>query len=165
MKTKWKVLAIIAAVAVLIASIGSAIAYFSTSAKTLGEQPVSLGTSIEETVSDWTKHVVVSADEDSFPVYVRARAFTDSRFTLTYSWNGDEWKDGGDGFYYYYKVVNASESTTELNVKINNLPADLKEGFDFNVIVIYECTRATDEDGQPIAANWNDVIDLNGGDK
>ena len=163
MKTKWKVLAIIAAIAVLMASIGSAVAYFSTSAKTSGEQPVSLGTEIEETVTDWTKHVTVSTDQDSFPVYVRVRAFTDSRFMLTYSWSGDDWKDEGDGFYYYSKVLYASESTTELDVNINNIPKDLKEGFDFNVIVIYECTRATDDDGQFITPNWEDAIDLNGG--
>ena len=84
-------------------------------------------------------------------------------FSLTYSWSGDDWKDEGDGFYYYSKVLYASESTTELDVKINNIPKDLKEGFDFNVIVIYECTRATDDEGQLITANWEDVIDLNGG--
>ena len=163
MKTKWKVLAVIAVAAVLIASLGSAISYFTTYATTLGQQPVELGTRIEEEISDWTKHVVITADENSFPVYVRAMAFTDSRFTLTYSWNENEWSKGDKDYYYYSEILYAGQSTTELNVKINNVPTDQLEGVDFNVIVIYECCRATDENGNIIAPNWDKVIDLTGG--
>ena len=84
MKSKWKVLAVVAVVAVLLAAIGSGMAYFTTYASTQGQQPVNLGTEIEESITDWTKHVVIRSNPFSIPVYVRARAFTDGRFTLTY---------------------------------------------------------------------------------
>ena len=167
MKSKWKVLAVVAVIAVLLAAIGSGMAYFTTYARTDGQRPVSLGTEIEETITDWAKHVVIKADQNSFPVYVRAKAFADSRFAVSYT-PSEGWKDGGDGFYYYEKILYAGESTTELLVQIpkeevKKIPEEELKGFEFNVVVVYECTKAIDDEGNIIEPNWEQPIDLSGG--
>ena len=62
---------------------------------------------------------------------------------------------GSDGYYYYTPIVNAGETTTILKVLIGNVPEDVKEGDEFNVIVIYETTPVQyREDGTPYA-DWS----------
>ena len=172
MKSKWKVLAVVAVVAVLLAAIGSGMAYFTTYASTQGQQPVNLGTEIEESITDWTKHVVIRSNPFSIPVYVRARAFTDGRFTLTYPQTAG-WTANSDGYFYYDEILYASESTSELQVhiklgdrEINSITnkEELKN-LGFNVVVVYECTRATDDNGNVIQPNWDQLIDLSGGEQ
>ncbi len=71
----------------------------------------------------------------------------------------DDWILGEDGFYYYQKILNAGETTTDLNIHINGVSTDVDEE-DFNVVVVYECTRVLyDEEGNLLEADWHKTIE------
>ena len=79
-----------AAVMMAGAGVGKAWAYFTTYTEAAGGYTVHLGdrTEITEEFTNWTKHVVITSEEDSEPVYIRVRAFCGSRYTLQYSGEG-----------------------------------------------------------------------------
>ena len=160
MKKKTIFLLALSVTLILIASINSAIAYFSTYAEGRGGYLFGLGeTDIEESFSSWTKRVKISNSEDGQPVYIRARAFAGDEYSLLYS--GDGWTLGGDGYYYYDEILYGGERTPELLVRIENVPYDMIPGDGFNVVVVYESTKVIyDENGVPYA-DWN--IRLEGG--
>lgn len=153
-------LAFFALAGVMTAGIGRAWAYFTTYAEAQGSIAIELGdeTEIEERFSGWVKHVTVTSEEGSEPVYIRAKAFGGGRYSLTYS--GEGWSEGTDGYYYYDGMVPGGGKTTELSVSIGNIPEEeLKDNLTFNVIVIYESTPVMyNEDGTPYA-DWNAVLD------
>ena len=161
MKGKYNLLlGILAVCLILSAGIGSATAYFTTYSTAEGGQLLDLGdsTKIEEQVSNWTKHLKISSDKESEPVFVRARAICGSQYALVYS-GGDGWSDGGDGWWYYGPILYAEGSTTVLDVKIENIPEDAKEGDSFNVVVYYQSTPVLyDENGTPYA-DWSLAFD------
>ncbi len=158
MKKRDIFLAVFAAVLVLAGSAGSAWAYFTTYVEARGMLTLEMGdeTTIDEPkFESWTKHIVVSSDKGSKPVYVRARAFCGSEYKLVYT-GSSKWTPGSDGYYYYSDILNGGEKTEELLVKIENVPVeDVKDGSEFNVVVIYETTPVLyDESGKPYA-DWN----------
>lgn len=168
MKKKTMILAVLAVVLVLTASLGSAWAYFTASTEASGGYKITLNTGVtpDESFSDWTKHVTVTANEDSMPVFVRAIAYAGSQYKLDYL--GEDWELGADGYYYYKNVLNASESTSELLIAIGNVPDDALVGDAFNVIVKYESTPALYNEDGTITADWNAVLasdNVEGGDK
>ena len=79
---------------VLTAAAGEALAYFTTYTSASGSYAIDLGsdTRIEEEYSNRTKRLVVSNDGTQ-PVYVRARAFSGSQCTLTYSSADGRWPE------------------------------------------------------------------------
>lgn len=153
-------LAFSALAGVMTAGLGKAWAYFTTYAQAQGSIAIELGdeTEIEERFSGWVKHVTVTSEEGSEPVYIRAKAFSGGRYSLTYS--GDGWSEGTDGYLYYDEMVPGGGKTAELSVSIGNIPEeDLKDNLTFNVIVVYESTPVMyNEDGTPYA-DWNAVLD------
>lgn len=167
MKKRNICLAALAAVLILAGSAGSAWAYFTTYVEAQGTQTIALGdeTTIEEPEPvDWTKHVVITSDEDSRPVYVRARAFSGSQYPLNFSGSA-KWTPGADGYYYYSDILNAGESTEELLIKINGIPEEIRESMELNVAVIYETTPVLyDEGGNPYA-DWNGDVTVEGGNR
>lgn len=137
---------------ILAAGLGRANAYFTTYAEARGGVTVRLGSRTEliEEVSDWTKRVSVTSDSDSQPVYIRARAFCGSAYHLKYSDSSNLWRDGGDGYYYYQEILRGGETTSELNIEIENAPETAAAGDSFQVVVVYESTPVCyDEDGNP----------------
>ena len=159
MKKKLFGLFALALLLVLAGTLRSSLASFTTYAYALGGKPIRLGSEneIHEEFSSWTKHVTIQANADSEPVFVRARAYADENVSLTITDESGAWTDGGDGWYYYAYVLAAGESTRELLVRISGLPADAQIGTDFNVVVVYECTRALYRaDGTPYP-DWNNV--------
>lgn len=78
MKKKDVLLSAAACLLVLCTSISNAWAYFTTYSSAAGSITIHMGdeTEIEESISDWTKHVVITSTEDSGPVYIRAKAFS-----------------------------------------------------------------------------------------
>ena len=160
MKRAKILLAALALLLVIGVSVPSAMAYFTAYTEAQGAQSLTLApkTTFEETeVQNWTKHLVMQNTGES-PVYVRARAFAGSEFTLTYSGNG--WSDGGDGYWYYGAILEAGQSSEELLVAIGNIPQDVKEGDGFNVAVVYEATPVRyDENGNPYA-DWSVILDV-----
>lgn len=156
MKRKNILLAALAVSLTLSAGAGSAWAYFTTYTDAAGGYTLELGdkTTVSENFSSWTKQVSITSREDSQPVYVRARAFCGSEYTLVYS-GSEKWSPNSDGYYYYSDILNAGESTEILDVKIENIPEDVKNGDNFNVVVIYETTPVRyREDGTPYA-DWS----------
>ncbi len=162
MKKKNCLLAVLVLAVVLTAGIKKAWAYFTTYAEAAGGYTIELGdrTEVKEEFDQWVKHVVVTADADSKePVYIRARAFCGSAYTLDYSDASGKWTPGGDGYYYYSDVLKAGESTEELLVHIGNIPKDAEVGDSFHVAVIYESAPLRyDEEGNPYAG-WDEILD------
>ena len=140
-------------------SIGSALAYFTTYTEAKGGYTISLGdkTTVDEpTFSEWTKHVVITSANDSEPVWVRAKAFCGSEYSLVYSDKSGKWLPNSDGYYYYKDILTAGQSTEELLVKIENIPEDAE---DFDIVVVYETTPVLyDESGEPYA-DWTLKVD------
>lgn len=164
---KFNILAAtLAVLLVLGAGIGSAMAYFTTYVRAEGGMVIHLGDreEITEEFSNWTKHVVITSDQESQPVYIRARGYAGVQYDLTYSGSG--WTDGGDGWWYYSEIVPGGGSTAPLDVKIDNVPKNAKNGDSFNVAVVYESTLVRyDAEGNPYA-NWDEILDaeVNGGE-
>lgn len=181
MKRSHIFLAFLAAGLLLTGSIGDAWAYFTTYVEAKGGYPLLLGdeTEVEEGFSAWIKSLVISSEEDSEPVYVRAKAFSGAAYPLTYSdgeaFNEENpgagsadgasavWTPGADGYYYYGKVLYGGGRTNELQVKIENVPKneDITEK-EFNVVVIYETTPVQyKEDGTPYGVDeidWDKAV-------
>lgn len=161
MKRKNCLLAALVLAVILTAGIGKAWAYFTTYAEAAGGYTIELGdrTQIREEFADWTKRVVITAEEDSKePVYVRAKAFCGNAYTLDYSDASGKWTPGGDGYYYYGDALKAGESAEELLVHIGNIPKEAKVGDSFHVAVIYESTPVRyNADGTPYA-DWDEVL-------
>lgn len=163
MKRRSILLAVLVLVLVLSASIGTTMAYFTTYSKADGDIPVDLGdhTEIQEQFSQWTKHVTITSDEDSQPVFVRARAYGATGYTLTYS--GAGWSNGGDGWYYCDAILYGGGSTATLDVLVGNVPESVEDGEHFNVIVVYETTPVRYQaDGTPYA-DWAETLITSGG--
>lgn len=159
MKKKNILLAALAVSLTLSAGAGSAWAYFTTYANASGGYTLSLGdkTTVSEDFSSWTKHVVITSQTDSQPVYVRAKAFCGSDYELIYS-GSNKWSPSNDGYYYYSDILNGGASTDALDVKIENIPEEVKDGDSFNVVVIYETTPVRyHEDGTPYA-DWSATL-------
>ena len=104
-------------------------------------------------------------------MYVRAKAFSGSRYPLSYSSADGSWQEGSDGYYYYNEILPGTvvgedgtvtaAVTSELLVRIE-FPEDAQEGDDCNVVVIYESVPVQyDTDGsalEPWAADWSAAL-------
>lgn len=146
---------------VLTAGLTDAGAYFTTYTEAEGGYPVEFGdtTTVEETVSNWTKHLRITNQAESGPVYVRARAYCGSLYSLSYESESEYWSRTSDeeGFYYYNKILEAGETTEELLIRIADIPQDTSASF--NVIVVYESTPVQyDENGNPYM-DWSLKLD------
>ena len=147
MSKKMKRITLFTALLVLLISIPSTLAYFSAYKTSTSSHALKLGESstiIENKVESGEKQLVITADEDSGPIFVRAKAFAPEGVTLSYE--GENWSAGEESFYYYSEVIQKGESTSTLYVKMTDLP---EEGEEFHVVVVYEATPAVYENG-----NW-----------
>ena len=165
MKKRTLILAVLAVVLVLSASIGSAVAYFTTYATARGGYVIYLGdrTEMEEHISNNRKTVQIfnraqsAGDIGKYPVFVRVKAFTDSDGTLDYDANtGSLWQPKNDGYWYYQKPLYAGTAAhpegavTDPFVVTINLNRALKEGEELDVIVVYDSVAAVfNADGSP----------------
>lgn len=165
--------AIIAVVAIILtASVGATIAYFTaaTTAKASIETSFSEYTSIQqvskEDIVDWMMPFSVTNDADSHrEVYVRAKAFNGSKYGMTCSnpvGGAQNWTLHDDDYYYYGPILGVNQSTTTLEVRMdnyNNALSDAPVGEAFQVGVIYETTPVLyDASGNPYA-DWSYTLD------
>lgn len=169
-------LCLLAGFSVLAAGVNGTLAYFTTYTGAEGGHVVHLGdrTQIRESFDSWTKHVTVTSDPESEPVYVRARAFC-VRYGFRYQPSSARWTaakgswneivpEGADEYYYYTDILQGGESTDVLDVVID-IPSKeedekFEDGDSFNVIVIYESTPVRyHEDGTPYA-DWTQTLDV-----
>lgn len=160
MKQRRIVLAILAFVLVLGASIAPAMAYFTTYTQARGGFTVHLQTTtgIDERFEDWTKYVTITNTEGK-PVFVRARAFAGSTYELTYG--GDGWTAGADGWYTYDAPLAEGQSTAELTVHIGNLP-EATENAQIGVAVVYESTPVLYKEDGTAYADWTMTLEKGG---
>ena len=161
MKKRTVILGALAAAGVMLAGITTAWGYFTTYARAEGGYSIALEneTTIHEEFSSWTKHVTISNEEESEPVFVRARAYCSEFFDLQYEDANGKWTPGEDGYYYYSDAVPAGASTDELLIRIGNVPENVADGYNFNVVVVYESTKVLyDESGAPYA-DWTKTLD------
>ena len=146
MSKKNKLIFFICLAFVLLVSVPSVFAYFSTFTETKGSKKIVIqnSTYLTEEVDSWTKRITIKADSGSDPVYVRAKVFKPDEISVVIS--GDGWSDGDDGYYYYGQAIdgkdggNFNNETSVLNVLIekDKLPVGVKEGDNFHIIVVYE---------------------------
>lgn len=167
MKKRKRYPGVLAAAAICVvasAGIGQAWSYFTTYTEAAGGYTIRLGdrTDITEDFTEWTKHVTIANEPGSEPVYVRAKAFCGSQYTITYSGEGWTW-DQEDGYYYYGYAVEGGKSTGPLNLKIEGIPEDPEDLERFNVVVIYESTPVKyHEDGSAYTVeetDWDEILD------
>lgn len=147
-------LAVLTAAVALTPAVGSSSAYFTTYTGAAGGRILQVGSQpdMEEEFSGWVKTVTITNSEGSQPVYVRARAFSGSSYSLNYQDETGSWTPGNDGFYYYSEIVEGGGAAAPLKVAISGIPEG--EG-SFNVAVIYESTPVQyHEDGTPYA-DWS----------
>ena len=156
MKTmiKNKILIVIASVLVLSLSVGFASAYFSDHEAAQGAATIQLGgqTEITEGWEDGIKHVSIENIGET-EVIVRVAIYgpnTDDA-KLTVAATGD-WVDGGDGYYYYKKILQPGKSGKPGDATpLKDLTAKVvfKQGTDlgdnFDIVVMQESAQPTYE--------------------
>ena len=170
-KRKKKIWILSAAIVVLIlsATIGTTMAYFTAYTRVLGGQKIHLGssTTVTESFSEKTKHVVVSNDKTSASaVFIRVKGF--SAQELTYNTNQDaNWTaevpagsvPEGEGYWYYLLPVEPGASTSQIDISIA-FPGTPKEDDSFSMIVIYESTPVKYNEDGTTYADWTDVLEV-----
>ena len=163
MKRSTIMMAALAVCMTVTAGVGLTSSYFTTYAEAKGGTSVVMkptSTTPDESFSDWQKHVVITNDADTAPVYIRVKAFTGDAYELNYSGN---WTPTADGYYVYNSIVEAGQATEALDITIGNIPDDAAVGTEFNVSVIYEATPVQyDENGnavEPVNADWSVKLD------
>ncbi len=160
MKKKYFVLMLVIAALVLSASIGGALAYFSTYTTALGGYPVKLDNNPkpEEWYKEGLKHLTIENTGDG-PIFVRAKAIATDGVTLTYT-ESENWTDNnlsgsteGAGYYYYSKALEGKDAeagkvTSELLITLTFPKQSKIEGKEFeigdemNVLVLFESVPA-----------------------
>lgn len=157
---------LIAALMTLLVSVPWAWSYFTSYVEASGGVRISLGskTEIHEEFYDWTKHVVITSEAGSQPVYVRVKVFGGGGYPIICSSENDSWVDGNDGYWYYSDILTGGSSTPEFLVKIEGVPEDetVIDGEQFDVVVIYETTPVLYADGKPFA-DWSVKLDAGEG--
>ena len=158
MKTRKIILPALAVILVIGLAVGTAIAYFTAHTEATGSVPVALGakTEIEESIKDLDK-VITIRNKGPESVWVRAKAY--SAYELTYK--GEGWSEGEDDFYVYGDIVEAGQTADTLTVSITAPTDEVTE--EFNVIVIYECTKVMyDDEGNLEDPDWSLAVKKGG---
>lgn len=155
---KW-IPAILAVLLIIISGTENANAYFTTYVIAKGGYSWRHEEAMNESFNDWNKYITVTSKEGSVPVYVRVKAFTGSKYTLTYA--GDDWTyNAEDNYYYYNRELNGGETTSALRVFIANMTSAPENEDNFNVVVVYETIPVQyDEAGnliEPAKADWSE---------
>lgn len=154
MKKKYMITGLLALVMILFAGVKPALAYFTGTTSASGGYTVNFGfeTSIEEPgVDNLTKTVTIKNEEGS-DVFVRANVFVGSEYSLEYS-DTENWTET-DGWLVYGKPLKKGESAT-FKVTVTNVPAEMLDGDQFNVAVVYESTPAQYNADGTAYADWN----------
>lgn len=149
---KYIAIAALAFALVMGMTIAPASAYFTDQHTANGGVPVAAGptTHIYEWVKGTQKKLVVTNDEDSVTVVIRAKAehpsFVDASLG---EGSSSKWVAGADGWYVYQDAVAAKGETEPLvfdfdfgrvETELERAPED---GNNYNIVVLYEAKPAT----------------------
>lgn len=193
MKNRSMIFAAVGVALLLTASVPNALAYFTTYVTAKGEKEVVLKdrTTIDEPeFSNFMKTVKITADADSEPVFVRARAYKPEDVGILYVDGSGKWSYKDDGWCYYADPISKGASAEEFNIKIGtlkqnespmdqtglsvigkepadgtiyNIPGTGKDGDNFNVVVVYEYTPVLYDDDGVAYADWTKKVEpMNG---
>lgn len=136
----------------LLVSVPSALAYFSTFTKVEGQRTLVLEykTDIHEVIDKGVKKITISADEDSGDVYVRVKVYKPEDVTLSFA--GEHWGDlQEDGFIYYDEILTPEKPTSTLEISVVDGPKE-----EYHIIVIYEAVPVSYNDDNTPYAEWED---------
>lgn len=144
-------------------TVGKAMAYFTTYARSEGIASVSLDfphVDVEETVTNLTKHITI-VNTGEADCYVRVKVLAGEKYQEQLAFTlGDGWGERQeDGYFYYHKILKAQGTEPESDTRTTVLDAAIalkdqtgamaggvaseveKDGLkDFNIIVVAECT-------------------------
>lgn len=165
MKKRHLILAVLAIVLVLCASIGAASAYFTTYADARGGYVIHLSyeTKIDEEVDAGVKKVWITNEpkgdtgEGLYPIFVRARVFHGNDSVVTVAGSPTGWAQGTDRAFYFDTPLYTGDSTTILQFDISVADgANVKPGDPVDVIVTFESVPAVFKaDGTPdMETSW-----------
>ena len=172
MKKKQYILAVLAVILVLCASIGAASAYFTTYADARGGYVVHMKyqTEIYEEFDGNTKVVKITnepeqgTDPGTYPVFVRVKVYhgSDSSIDVQIPTDSD-WSEVEAGVYYYLSPLYTGDSTDPpLRIGVEPVPgANIRDGDPVDVIVTYESVPAVffpNGDPDPVTAWANDSL-------
>ena len=179
MNRKNRLLVFVSLALLVIVMVPNAFAYFSTYTETKGMKKINLKdeSHIEEKkVENGIKEIVITADENSEPVFIRVKAIhvntittskSNTADTDTPAYNPSDWTKNGD-YYYYKNPIDGSDDTTgilnsaklNLKVEIPSTDAD-KIGDQVHVVVVYEAIPANGSVNNPDL--WNNTSIVAGG--
>lgn len=173
------------AVALVIMAVVPAWAYFTASDYASGVIEIKIPTTtIREVYGEGQKDVYIKNEDNSVPVWVRARAYSASELEVAVS--GDGWSDAGDGWWTYDSILMPGEESNPLIAKIewafrpedvnddgtfvttttgsdehgedggmSEITVGIARGTNYNVIVVYEAQPVEyDASNNPIAPVW-----------
>ncbi len=167
MKKRQFFLAALAIALVLCSTIGTSLAYFTTYVTAKGGYIIKSSPEIHEEFTGKNKAITITNAPGASPVFVRVKVLSGSEFEMGFSYDESKWKTVNfegvtDGYFYYIDPLygdGSSRSTSVLNAKIEKIPERLKDGDEFNIVVIYEYVLAVfngnDPDGATSWANGN----------
>ena len=155
MNKKNKLILLLMVTLALMISVPKTLAYFSTYVQAKGAAPVVLKEVVEfkEEKIGGNKRVVIKADSDSDPIYVRIRAYASSEIfdLIDFVFEEGEWRMTTDGWYEYYKVLMAGEEAS-MDIEIEKASIELSQ---FNVIVVYEYIPAISDGEGGYVKDWS----------
>ena len=176
MNRKNRLLVFVSLALLVIVMVPNAFAYFSNYTQTKGMKKINLKDEShinEEKVENGIKEIVITADPNSEPVFIRVKAIhintikTSKSKTAASTYNPADWTQNGD-YYYYKNPIDGSNDTTgilnsaklNLKVEIPSTEAD-KIGDKVHVVVVYEAIPASRSENNPEL--WNNTSIVAGG--
>ena len=155
MKKRHIILGVLAIVLVLCSTIGMSFAYFTTYASSQGGYVNMSQPRIDEKFENKKKTIWITNSDNASPIFVRAKVFSGSEYELSYD-TGANWTFNTSDEYWYYNVpLLGGERTTDLIASIDKIPEGLKNGDEFNIVVIYESVLAVYNGDDPdMATSW-----------
>lgn len=168
MNRKKLILTGIAVLLVLALAVPAASSYFTTYVRVPGSKTLHLqdGTEFGETPTEGGgKHVVIKADENSDPVFVRVLIMAPKdvldALLVTNGGGSGSWEDAGDsgiegssGYWYFSEPIKDGE-TAEMDI---DLPEGFKyDGDSFNVVVLHEYVPAEPDGSGGLKADWKNT--------
>ena len=148
--TRKTMLAVLGIVLCLSASVGGAMAYFTDYEDGRGSAVLNLGgeTEIEEGSDGFDKHLVIQNTGETNMI-VRAAIFGNEGEKYMTVTAGDGWIQSVDGFYYYNKVLEPTDTTTAIDAVLkaewkgdSEHPAIKPDLKDMEITVVHESAQA-----------------------
>ncbi len=125
-----------AAIAVMSAAV--CYAYFTDYEEAKGGADVHLnGSSLVHEEADENGKVLQVENTGETDLLVRVGIYGDN---ITIDAPSEDWVEGSDGFWYYKKILEAGNTTSVINVRIDKAKAD-EAGHDFDIVVAHESVR------------------------